>query len=243
MWKLYFTFYENSYSYCWMLVPSVIPMIDYNKSSDSHVHGIIVHVASFVRTSILDAGITYQPLYFCHNHSASDSLNKLLLTCKHAADCTKKGSTHPSLTPGIFTLSCVHGICYGFQMMEDIESCNLPFTILITRFMIAPKLVIYDNACNLHNYCLNRDPVFFRETWFLVDRFHWCNHKAEQRNSTLKRLKTILSYMNVDYFKNHLRLFLWFRRMISLSMLHPDLPVKDIQVFRDLSKVYSKLKV
>ncbi|KAL3889332.1 hypothetical protein ACJMK2_001676, partial [Sinanodonta woodiana] len=66
---------------------------------------------------------------------------------------------------------------------------------------------------------------------------------AEQCNSTLKRLKTMLSYMNVDNFKNHLRLFLWFRSMISLSMLHPDLPVKDVQVFRDLSKVYSKLKV
>ncbi|KAL3865224.1 hypothetical protein ACJMK2_006839 [Sinanodonta woodiana] len=149
-------------------------------------------------------------------------------------------------------------------MMEDVESPNLPFTILRIRFMISPKLVIYDNACNLHNYCLNRDSVFFHETWFLVDRFHWCNHKgyhvgynvshylqygqlnsqvAEQCNSTLKRLKTMLSYMNVDNFKNHLRLFLWFRSMISLSMLHPDLPVKDIQLFRDLSKVYSKLKV
>ncbi|KAL3859909.1 hypothetical protein ACJMK2_010093, partial [Sinanodonta woodiana] len=70
------------------------------------------------------------------------------------------------------------GICYGFQMMEDVESPNLPFTILRIRFMISPKLVIYDNACNLHNYCLNRDSVFFHETWFLVDRFHWCNHKG-----------------------------------------------------------------
>ncbi|KAK3599115.1 hypothetical protein CHS0354_016374 [Potamilus streckersoni] len=93
-------------------------------------------------------------------------------------------------------------------MMEDVESPNLPFTILRPRLNIATKLDIYNNACNLRNYCLNRDPVFFRETWFLVDCFHWCNHKgchvgynvshylqyvhlnsqvAEQRNSTLQK--------------------------------------------------------
>ena len=40
-------------------------------------------------------------------------------------------------------------------------------------------MVIYDNACNLHSYCLNREPAFFKTTWFLVDRFHWRNHKGK----------------------------------------------------------------
>ena len=40
----------------------------------------------------------------------------------------------------------------------------------------APKVVIYDNACNLHQYMLNREPLFFKSTWLLVDRFHWPNH-------------------------------------------------------------------
>ena len=74
--------------------------------------------------------------------------------------------------------------------MQVHESPNTPFTILRTRFkkgcsiiiinyvilIIAPKVIIYDNACNLHNYCLNRDPLFFMDTWFLVDRLHWSNH-------------------------------------------------------------------
>ena len=40
----------------------------------------------------------------------------------------------------------------------------------------APSIVVYDNACGLHTYCLKRDPHFFKETRFLVDRFHWNNH-------------------------------------------------------------------
>ncbi len=34
----------------------------------------------------------------------------------------------------------------------------------------APKLVIYDNSCNLHAYCLNREPEFFKDTLFVVDK-------------------------------------------------------------------------
>lgn len=43
----------------------------------------------------------------------------------------------------------------------------------------APSTVIYDNACNLHNYALNRAPLFFKDTWFLIDRFHWRNHTGK----------------------------------------------------------------
>jgi hypothetical protein len=37
-------------------------------------------------------------------------------------------------------------------------------------------MIVYDNACNLHTYALNRTPVFFRDTSFRVDRLHWRNH-------------------------------------------------------------------
>ena len=52
---------------------------------------------------------------------------------------------------------------------------------MLQDLFLAPKVVIYDNACNLHAYCrLNRDPLFFKSTWFLVDRFHWPNHTGMQ---------------------------------------------------------------
>ena len=42
--------------------------------------------------------------------------------------------------------------------------------------------MIYDNACNLHNYCLNRELQYFKNTWFIVDRFHWRNHTGYDDN-------------------------------------------------------------
>lgn len=92
--------------------------------------------------------------------------------------------------------SFMKGICYGFQVLHVCESPNIPFTILFERFEkgmhiaiilcmmhnyyclyhVAPEVVIYDNGCNLHSYCLNREPDHFKFTWFVVDRFHWPNH-------------------------------------------------------------------
>lgn len=80
--------------------------------------------------------------------------------------------------------------------MLSCESPNVPFTIFRTRFhtgkdrsaisfdlrshfhSAAPQYIVYDNACGLHTYCLNRDPHFFKMTKILVDRFHWSNHKG-----------------------------------------------------------------
>ena len=61
--------------------------------------------------------------------------------------------------------------------MATHESSRHPFQqIFRSRFTVAPKLIIYDNACKLHQYCLNREPCFFDHTQFAVDRFHWHGH-------------------------------------------------------------------
>jgi hypothetical protein len=37
-----------------------------------------------------------------------------------------------------------------------------------------PRLLVYDNACNAEAYCLNREPEYFKDTLFLVDKAsHW----------------------------------------------------------------------
>ncbi|XP_063419439.1 uncharacterized protein LOC134702470 [Mytilus trossulus] len=144
--------------------------------------------------------------------------------------CSKLSKGHPSLLPGVFTLFCPHGICYGFQVMKCHESPDVPFTLLRTRFRKAPKLVIYDNACSLQAYCLNRDANFFLETQFRVDGLHFKNHKAcgpsfelksypqftdlnsqvvEQSNSRLQRVKGSLSYMTQLNFMKHCKYYLW----------------------------------
>ena len=78
------------------------------------------------------------------------------LMCRKQTECRKYSHGHPSLSPGIFTVFCPHGICYGFQVMTKHESPEVPFDIFKTRFSSAPDVIIYDNACRLHAYCLNR---------------------------------------------------------------------------------------
>lgn len=95
----------------------------------------------------------------------------------------------------------------------------------------APKVILYDFACALSAYCWNRDPAFFRDTLFLVDRLHDKNHSCaksfaietttlfkevntqanEQYNSDLQRLHSQLSYMSPQNFVLHLRLYLYLR--------------------------------
>ena len=126
-------------------------------------------------------------------------------------DCRKKSYGHPTLTPGIFTVYCAHGICYGFDILRSCESSRHPFEIFTTRFQQPPKAIVYDNACHLHIYCLNREPQRFQNTLFLVDRFHWRGHvrcSNEQANSGLQRIKGQLAYMSIDNFIFHLSLFL-----------------------------------
>ena len=99
--------------------------------------------------------------------------NKLLSKRKQTSDsCRKDSDGHPSLSPGIFTIFCPHGICYGFEVMQSCESPMHPFSIFRQRFRVTLHVIAYDNACKLHQYCLNREQRFF-QTLFAVDRFHW----------------------------------------------------------------------
>jgi hypothetical protein len=92
--------------------------------------------------------------------------------------CTKHAPSARWKMPGIFHFCCPHGICLGFSVLHDHESPMHPFTILCQRWIhtTAPRIVIMDNACNLHTYCLRREPWLFRNVWFLVDRLHYANH-------------------------------------------------------------------
>ena len=66
-------------------------------------------------------------------------------------DCRKRSYGHPTLTPGIFTIFCPHGICYGFDVLRSCESPRHPFEIFTTRFEKPPSVIVYDNACHLHS--------------------------------------------------------------------------------------------
>lgn len=139
---------------------------------------------------------------------------------------------------GIFTAFCPHGICLGFKLMLDPESPRTAFEVLHQRFAphLSELIVIYDNACNLHQFVLNREPKRFEKTLFRIDRLHFhkghprCSrgydmdaYKAdtfirelnsqccEQANADLRRLSQQLTYMTPKNLMHHTALFLALR--------------------------------
>ena len=138
---------------------------------------------------------------------------------KAEEECNKEPK-ETKLSPGLFTMYCPHGICLGLQLMDSPESPKTPFDLLVRRFQNIPRLIIYDNSCNLQVYSLKREPKRFANTRFMVDRWHGKNHvcsegysmKAytkdtdiprnsqicEQSNSALRRLGTQVAYMEPE---------------------------------------------
>jgi hypothetical protein len=97
---------------------------------------------------------------------------------EEGATCNKYSNRHPSRTPGLFCLFCPHGFSLGFALMQRQEGPSTFFNILYCRLPEAPKMIVYDNGCNLHVYAVARAPRFFRRTSFRVDKFHIAGHVA-----------------------------------------------------------------
>jgi hypothetical protein len=76
-------------------------------------------------------------------------------------------------TKGGFVFCCPHHVIYGFHAMLRGESPRDPFTVLYTRLdrHNLPRYLFNDNACKLQSYCMRREPAFFADVRFLVDRY------------------------------------------------------------------------
>eukprot|EP00890_Picochlorum_soloecismus_P003353 jgi/Picsp_1/4018/NSC_01530-R1_protein len=190
---------------------------------------------SILHDGYLESGICcglprlrHRPRYACDNiQDDTEYMGRDKPPCKHAFG---KAGTR---TGGVFTCMCKHGITYGCFIIKEAEGRNEPFTFLTCFLKEAPKIVIYDFACSLMDYCLNRAPGYFKHTLFFVDKFHWVNHVScartfnirehsedkfvvsstgnseacEQLNAAMKRLRFVLSRMAQRPFMIFLRLF------------------------------------
>ena len=120
----------------------------------------------------------------------------------------------------------LHGHCYGLHLIDGAEGRKDPFASLFKYLPESPKHVFYDFACQLSEYCLNREPDFFKETRFWHDIFHSFPHKCgnnfrsarilnlegvnteicEQWNSFLQCIKYTSSHLS----QSHMMFFLQF---------------------------------
>ena len=66
----------------------------------------------------------------------------------------------------------VHGHSYGFHLVGGGEGKKDPFSSLYKYCTHMPKNIFYDYACQLSEYCLNREPELFKNTRFWHDLFH-----------------------------------------------------------------------
>ena len=151
--------------------------------------------------------------------------------------CNKVYKKHPTLSPGVFTVLCKHGICHGFQLLDSAESPKTAFDLVLTKFGDKiPSIIIYDNCCHMHRYATKREPARFKDSKFLIDRFHSKNHTctkgydmstytydkkisninsqvAEQMNSHLVNLKSQIACMPSANAVQHIAVFLALRNL------------------------------
>jgi hypothetical protein len=60
--------------------------------------------------------------------------------------------------------------------MANAEGRRDPFVDLYSYMRKPPAVIFYDFSCGLAEYAMNREPLLFQHTKFVVDAFHWSNH-------------------------------------------------------------------
>lgn len=75
-------------------------------------------------------------------------------------------------------MSCAGcGRIVNLSMMSDAESPQTVWAIAASQLPEGPKVMVYDNGCNLSLYIYNRDPGMMRDLRIYIDRLHFRGHK------------------------------------------------------------------
>lgn len=153
--------------------------------------------------------------------------------------CEKNFPSHSVLTPGlmVMTCACPKKVVYGYSLMTSGESPQMIFDIVMSRFPLnySPN-IIYDNACKVMEFGLNRETHRFMELPILIDKFHQNNHTAcgenfksseylnlkdantqacEQTNSKLRKIASSCTFMNPDMFMRAITLYLGYQNIVK----------------------------
>ena len=165
------------------------------------------------RTEINESGVCFPYRPYVRKVKMIDSSKNEL---KDAEDltCNKTAMGKSRLSPGLLIYWCLDcRFCIGLDVLNRKEGPSAVWEALATRFKKMPSIIVYDNACNLQEYCLFRSPSLFKDTQFLVDGFHIKGHvncpkslfdatnyeamkmissvTHEQKNSILARFKSL----------------------------------------------------
>ena len=91
--------------------------------------------------------------------------------------CEKGFNKHNDFSFGVFSVGCLcpYNITMGYELMLCKESAHNIFRLLMCRDLNMHELkgVVFDYACGLDQYILNREPREFEYLRLLVDGAHW----------------------------------------------------------------------
>ncbi|KAF8510655.1 hypothetical protein BU17DRAFT_77649 [Hysterangium stoloniferum] len=122
------------------------------------------------------------------------------------------------LIGALMVLWCHHLICLGFHIIPTAEGLNDVFPVIYTHWPIAPKIIVYDFACQPASYCLIHKPSFFCNAQFVIDEFHTADHTkcskaintsvAEIGNSGAAKIHKSVSYMTQCYAIQYVKVYM-----------------------------------
>ncbi len=121
-----------------------------------------------------------------------------------------------------------YGHCYGFHVIPEHEGRKDVHASAYLYLPQAPEDVFYDFSCQAEEYCLNREPKYWRNTRWWHDIFHGFTHKCpfvynsrritalkeinseicEQFNSYLQKIKYSCKAMSQSHFIFFLQFFI-----------------------------------
>jgi hypothetical protein len=160
------------------------------------------------------------------NFPIKRKIKKVNITRQEKLRCHKLHSNDSGCAPGVVLFYCVeHEVCIGYVVLTNVESPNVPFEILATRFDKMPEIVIYDNGCNLNEYILNRTPYLFRRTQILVDGFHFHSHTNCASTFSTSENMYLSSNLNTSLFE---------QKNARLAKLKNTAPLMRSRVFMSL---------
>ena len=140
----------------------------------------------------------------------------------------------------------IHGHSYGFHLINGSEGWKDAFAAQYKYKEKMSQHLFYDFACQLSEYCLNREPQLFADTKFWHDLFHSITHVCgknfksvriegleginteicEQFNGFLQCIKYTGSHLSQEHFMFFVQFFFYifnkqksekFRKMAILA--------------------------
>ena len=125
---------------------------------------------------------------------------------------------------------CSLSVTYGFQLMTEAESPR-HFFKFINNWVIdlnRCKCAVYDFACGLHRYTLNREPTQYEDKYFFnfnaykpySDAISAKNSQGrEQMHSVLDKLSKSLRQRNYYNWFRYIKAFFVIRNLMSMNKL------------------------